>query len=623
MITIQRVVQLLLVLPSRVTRANRFISTLLMAGVLLGMSLPTLADTVIVAEDFVDALNATTAETFDADIVTAGGSATWVADSSTFTANGNVVASGRNAAYLNLGSYINDAKGTTAGKFELTMTISETTGTDWISLGFDTSNTPSTANDFATGNGMATIVRRITDELDMFIGPKTGGSTDGPDNNLGNRTLTVALDFTPAGGYDGSSNYGTVTWTDSALGAVNNLGTPFALPDQSFGSILISDGGTPGANGTISGLTLTQIGELGPAEPRMRVYHGATVINVGATNALPTVETDVVSQREYTTANLASATTNLYLTSDPVVVFSESGTASYNGFTITTNVSNTATNLAAGESQPFTIQSVQSVAGTYSATVSIANSDTNRNPYTFVVTAKAMEPFVVGPGTIIYHDFTDGGAGPINGTAIDLIDASVTAVNGGVSTWSPATATFLENGSHGAVGHANMHIPFGEYINSTKGNADGQFEFTATGFDGPSSGWTSITLEDGPAAPNGNFTDYSGLANLTREFDSTSRGWSGPATANSMGFDTATGDTLTIQLDLTPAGGYDGATNFGTVKMFNGTSATTALGSYTYTSATDFEYVVIGTSGPSAQIDGLTVTQIGEISPAGTMIFVR
>jgi len=617
MITIQRAVQLLLTLPSRVTRTNRFISTLLMAGVLLGMSLPTLADTVIVAEDFVDALNATTAETFDAAIVTAGGSATWVAGTD-FLDNGVVTDnSTKSAAYLGLGSYINDTKGTAAGMFDLTMTISETTSA-WLSLGFATSNTPGTGGDFTGLSGMGTIIYRASGELDMWAGPGTSfGGTDGPDGNSGARTMTVTLDLTS---HDGLTDFGTVSWSDSSLGSLGSV--PYTS-DVDFGSILISESAS---GGTISALTLTQIGESGSAEPRMRVYHGATVINVGATNALPTVETDVVLQREYTIANLASATTNLYLTSDPVVVFSESGTASYNGFTITTNVSNTATNLAAGESELFVLQSVQGVVGTYSATVSIANSDTNSNPYAFVVTAVAVEPFVVAPGVIIYHDYTDGGAGQINGTTIDFIDAGVTAVNGGVSIWSADNASYLENGSHGSgiVHGDSMYIPFGEYINNTKGNANGiMFEFTASGFDGPSSLWTSITLEDGPDAPTKNFTQYTGLANLTRESDNTSRGWGGPLTANSMGFDTTTGDTLTIQLDLSEDGGYDGTSNFGTVKMFNGTSSGTLLGSHTYTTATDFEYVVIGAAGAGAQIDGLTVTKIGEISPAGTMIFVR
>ena len=55
------------------------------------------------------------------------------------------------------------------------------------------------------------------------------------------------------------TNFGTVTWTDSGLGAVNNLGTAFALPNQSIGAILVS--GAANSTGTVSALTLSQIPE--------------------------------------------------------------------------------------------------------------------------------------------------------------------------------------------------------------------------------------------------------------------------------------------------------------------------------------------------------------------------
>ena len=117
---------------------------------------------VIVAEDFGGsggALTGTTANTFASGITAAGGSSTWVADPG-FLDDGSVSVS-RRAAYLNLGSYINDAKGTANGKFDLTMTISETTGA-WISLGFSTLNTPATTFDFTGAEvpGLGTIVYR-------------------------------------------------------------------------------------------------------------------------------------------------------------------------------------------------------------------------------------------------------------------------------------------------------------------------------------------------------------------------------------------------------------------------------------------------------------------------------
>ncbi|MFZ9938525.1 MAG: hypothetical protein ACO3JG_15915, partial [Luteolibacter sp.] len=238
------------------------------AGILIPAPPPGPAITLI-QEDFGGAgvaLNGTSADAFDAGITSAGGSSVWVADSG-FRDNGSVSVT-RRSAHLNLGSYINDAKGTANGKFELTMTISATTGS-WISLGFSTLNAPATSNDFtqAAQSGLGTIIYRDTGELDMFIGPQTGGSTDGPDGNSGPRTLTVTLDLTPAGGYDGVTSFGTVTWTDSALGAVNNLGTGFALPNQPIGAILISAATGP-PQGSVSALRLTQYNGGGtPGDP--------------------------------------------------------------------------------------------------------------------------------------------------------------------------------------------------------------------------------------------------------------------------------------------------------------------------------------------------------------------
>jgi hypothetical protein len=73
------------------------------------------------------ALNGTTTDTFDAAITAAGGSSTWVA-AANFLDNGVVTLATKQAAYLNLGSYINNAKGTVDGKFNVTMTISPTCG---------------------------------------------------------------------------------------------------------------------------------------------------------------------------------------------------------------------------------------------------------------------------------------------------------------------------------------------------------------------------------------------------------------------------------------------------------------------------------------------------------------
>ncbi len=226
---------------------------------------PTGASKILIRQNFDGtgvALNGTTADTFDSGITAAGGSSTWVA-AANFLDNGVVSLATRVAAYLNLGSYIDDTRETADGLFDLTMTISPTTGT-WISLGFAKENNPNTLKDFTnTGSGTAattglgTIVYRATSapgELDMWGGPLTAGAVDGPDGNTGNRTITVTLDFTPAGGYNGVNNFGKVTWSDDVL---KTLGSYTYATARNFGSILITD--SLNSSGTISALTLTQI----------------------------------------------------------------------------------------------------------------------------------------------------------------------------------------------------------------------------------------------------------------------------------------------------------------------------------------------------------------------------
>jgi hypothetical protein len=154
--------------------------------------------------------------------------------------------------------------------FELTMTISQTTGASWISLGFGVENTPSTDRDFTGGtnvspqptlttNGIGTIFYRAQTaspkgELKMVGGPANANPVSYPGNYTGPRTLTVTLDLT---GYNGTSNFGKVTWSDSQLGVIGSYTYTVA---RNFGSILITGAGgaTAPSTGTISNLTLSQ-----------------------------------------------------------------------------------------------------------------------------------------------------------------------------------------------------------------------------------------------------------------------------------------------------------------------------------------------------------------------------
>jgi len=113
-------------------------------------------------------------------------SSTWVAKKTDFRANGSVVGTGTatnraGSAYLNLGTYINDAKNTANGKFVPTATISSVTGGNWLALGFATQNAPNTLRDFTnaalgSGNtqGYANMIHRVDGDIDQFRGLGSG-----------------------------------------------------------------------------------------------------------------------------------------------------------------------------------------------------------------------------------------------------------------------------------------------------------------------------------------------------------------------------------------------------------------------------------------------------------------
>ncbi|MEN8785923.1 MAG: sialate O-acetylesterase [Akkermansiaceae bacterium] len=217
-------------------------------------------DTIVIVNEAFDgtgvALDGSTAMIFEDAITAAGGSSSWVS-SDTFSDNGGVApgSSNNSSAHLNLGSYINNTKGTGAGIFELTMTIGQITGTgnNWLSISFSEDNSPSTTNHFLNLDATGTIIlrQRNSGELDMWAGPGNTNSSQGTTNNSGSRTLTIALDLSS---HDGVSDFGTVTWSDSVHGVV---GTHSYTSDTDFNSILLSEAN--GTTSTISNLTLTQV----------------------------------------------------------------------------------------------------------------------------------------------------------------------------------------------------------------------------------------------------------------------------------------------------------------------------------------------------------------------------
>lgn len=215
-------------------------------------------------------LNGTSADTFDSAITTAGGSATWASDI-LLKANGSINGVDASAsAYLDLGTYINDAKGSANGKFTLTATISVTAG-NWLSVGFsELSNTTLNWTN-ATANGYGNILVRTNGDIDQFRGVINTNQVAADDVIIGNlsQIVTVTLDFTPAGGYNGTTNFGMISFGVAGAGGYPVTSDPFTADAPIRYINLGWGGGTTAVPATTTGsyaaLSLTQIPEPGAA----------------------------------------------------------------------------------------------------------------------------------------------------------------------------------------------------------------------------------------------------------------------------------------------------------------------------------------------------------------------
>jgi hypothetical protein len=123
-----------------------------------------------------------------------------------------------------------------------------------------------------------------------------------------------------------------------------------------------------------------------------------------------------------------------------------------------------------------------------------------------------------------------------------------------------------------------------------------------TGGTGTTTGVGTIIYRAQTASPSGELDMFGGNGNLN-PID-------GP--------DSNTGSrTLVITLDLTPTGGYNGASNFGTVKWTD--SVLGDLGSYTFPTARTYGSILISESANSGgTLSNLSLSQIPE--PSGTVL---
>jgi hypothetical protein len=251
-----------------------------LAVIALCCAIPVQAATILVEENFggdgTNDLKGTTADTFHADLILSGGSDTF-GGSLNVEDNGDAYGNNAKVTYLNLGSYIDDTKGTADGLFELSFTMAIHTtrgdvGPGYNFLGFSNTASPAFADNSHQFAAVGTNGNRTS--LAYTIEPDLDNSSF-TSTTAGTQSLSISIDLTPTH-YDGTTKFGLITLTDSDEGI---LTSGHLISDQSFAAISFTqDGLFNNRTGSRYGsLTLTQIEVPEPASLLMGLA-GLTLI---------------------------------------------------------------------------------------------------------------------------------------------------------------------------------------------------------------------------------------------------------------------------------------------------------------------------------------------------------
>jgi hypothetical protein len=237
------------------THHMKHFKTLLLAGSLIAASFATGQVIILETFDTTGVINGSSADTFDAAIVTAGGSATWIdSTANELQQDGTFVGTQNGTAILNMGNYLNDAKGTATGIFTLEATLTTPTSGNWIGTTFKLS--AQATNSSLTGNVGTALLRETGDTGSDFYATNDFGTPTNTGTYSGTVTLKTVLDLS---GWNGTDNYGSIAFYDP--NDLNSIAASFNYTGNvDFGSIGVTYGaGTTG--GSIDSLTLTQVPE--------------------------------------------------------------------------------------------------------------------------------------------------------------------------------------------------------------------------------------------------------------------------------------------------------------------------------------------------------------------------
>jgi|GEM_PF-2031866 len=372
---------------------------------------------------------------------------------------------------------------------------------------------------------------RIADDTD-FGSLDIGGGTDAHTftiQNTGTATLTLS----------GGSPYVTISGDEAADFTVTGIppsssilasgNTTFQITFDPSATGLREATVSIGNNDSDENPYTFDIQGTGSAAPEMNIQGGGLDIGDGDTEPRTADDTDFGSldvnggtdTHTFTIQNSGSATLNLTTGAPNYVTVS-----GHSDFTVLTQPAS-GTVAASGGSTTFAVNFNPTATGTRTAVISIANDDSDENPYTFTVEGEGTHPEINvqgnnttiadGDGTPDAADYTDFGSALVTGgTAVRtftvqntgttnlLLDGGTTVVVGGTHSSEftvtaapsttiagPGSTTFQVTFNPGAAGQRDATLS----IDNNDFNED-PYNFAIQG-----TGNASVTLVNGASAP--------------------------------------------------------------------------------------------------------------------------
>lgn len=269
--------------------------------------------------------------------------------------------------------------------------------------------------------------------------------------------------------YSGSAGVFTVLVNGSSVGTLPYSGTIGATTTTTISNINVSGSftlqivNTNGQRVSLDDISWT--GYAGASAPEINVRQGVTQLDntTGVFNFGNQTVSSSSASTSFVIENLGAA--NLSLTGTPKVAISGANAADF-----AINQTATSSSVGAGSQTLFNVVFTPSGSGVRTATISIANDDSDENPYTFTLTGTGVAPCVAPTNQATSLNLTP---------AASTIDGSFTAASGGASGYLvvvSTSSTLSASPVTGVTYTAGNSLGGGTVVDGASGTT-----FTATG----------------------------------------------------------------------------------------------------------------------------------------------